>query len=105
MPPFRRSRWQALRGVGRRAPGDAVEGCVVEVQSRDVTGAELDPNGAASRSATGFVDLRGARFNGDDGALVADEPGEGANELAGAAADIEQPVPEPGSKELGCGRA
>ena len=80
--------------------GDAVEGGVVEVESRDVAGAELDRKVCVAGPASRFVEHRRARFDTDDRAVGADEASQGAHDLTGAAADVEQPVPEPGPEQL-----
>ena len=84
--------------------GDTVEGGVVEVESLDVTGPWNSTwSDARAGPASRFVEHRGARFDPDDGAVGADEAGEGAHDLARAAADVEQPGSEPGPQQLGGG--
>jgi hypothetical protein len=83
--------------------GDAVEGGVLEFEPGDVAGVELGPEGAVTGPAARFVEHRRARFDSDDRAVGADGAGEGAHDVAGAAADVEQPIPESGSEQLGRG--
>jgi hypothetical protein len=72
----------------------------IEVESCDVAGAELDVKGVLGGPASCFVEHRRARFDPDDRAVGADEAGQGAHDLAGTAADVEQPGSEPGSQQL-----
>ena len=87
----------------RSAPR-AVDARVVEVEVGGITESELDRRVLASGSLPGDVEHRGTRVETDDRAGRPDGDGKGARRIAGAAADVDQPMAEPRRKQLGRGR-
>ena len=92
-----------MRGVGGgevledALAGDAVEGGVVEVEVGDVTARGTRPGACWCRSGVGLrSSIVSLASMPDDGAVGADEAGEGAGDVAGAAADVDEPVAEAG---------
>jgi hypothetical protein len=84
---------------------DTVEGGVGDRQSGDVTEPEVDWERWVDRASAGFTQHGVARFDSDDDAGRADEVGEGAGRVTGAAADVDDVVAVAGvSSEVAAAR-